>query len=132
MSWLGGTVLGRLVLKLLALVCACALWVYVDAVAMTTTAVTVKVSVVHEDGRPATEYRGEPPTVRITVRGPSDVMDCAALRTVSCAGRVPDGYAGGPVDVRIDESSVRLPARRGLVLVSVEPVPEPDGDGARR
>ena len=121
MSWFGGTVLGRLVLKLMALACACALWVYVDAAVMATKTVTVRATVVDADGNRIDLARDRAPQVDVTVRGPADKMDCVTLQSVFCTGRIADGRTSGSAEVSFGSGAVQLPEIPGLLLVNVEP-----------
>jgi len=112
---------GGLLTKFAALVAACAIWIYVDSVVMKTRTIEVRATITREDGREIAGLAGTAPVVRITVRGPADEVEHLTDTNVSCAGVVPDEYAGGPVTVRFAREEVTFPSARGVRVLAVSP-----------
>ena len=119
------TVVGRLLVKLSALLCAFALWVYADSVAMDTRAVKARVSVVREDGSPFVPGSGlmdlSHEQVEVRLRGPVERLNGIGRGAVACVLEVANDYDGKPLTLSVGGDDIVLPESSGLTVIRVIP-----------
>jgi hypothetical protein len=114
-----------LALKLIAILCACALWIYVEAVSSEVATLAVAPTFVGADGRPvdavALDGRGLPSSVLVTVRGARERVRLLSADALECTLRLPAHDGDAPVVVPIDRECVSLGDAVGLTVRRVEP-----------
>lgn len=148
-SFLKRALLGNLLLKFAALVCAVVLWVYVDSAISTVRVVEVKARFGRSKmilpfcdytilSRGAEHSLGTPPKVNvsITVRGPKPYVDMMQPGDIRAYYLMPESATEGDVSLRRDDLTVILPRGKGLSLLRVEPGEirvrvTPKGDGTK-
>ncbi len=116
MRWIWRALTRRLLLKFIALLCACVLWVYVDSTLLATREIAVPVTVEWLKGD--VEVSSES-IVRVRVRGPAEQL---ALARISARHvRLPEGFREKTYRVELSEDDFHFASDETPTIIGVEP-----------
>ena len=119
------TTAGRLLVKLSALLCAFALWVYADSVSTNERTLHAPVFVQRENGSMIDITSGPVVVshwmVEVTLGGPTEALNAIGPGGLACRLRVPDDYKGEPITLPVKRSNVFILDSSGLTVLRVVP-----------
>ena len=119
------TTVGRLLVKLSALLCAFAFWVYADSVSTDKRTLHAPVFVQRENGSLLNVTSGPVVLshwmVEVTLGGPIEKLKALGPGSLACRLRVPDNYKGEPITLPVDRASLSMPDSSGLTILRISP-----------